>query len=384
MKFLFFEILVLLNLSLSAQLVWCGSIYENTDQSAQTEAFIRNYQPGERAVVTISVAVHIIYQNDDDNISDQRVVDALDALNEDYRAQNDLDIVPDNFANLIADTDIEFCLGQTPNSSSPTVFRRQTTIPNIGTASSNGQRRVFYNDLGGSDPIDPATHLNIYVCDMGGLIGQGIYPDNAGPIEDGVIISFDVFGRGDYLDPPYDRGRTLTHEVGHYLNLRHPWGNNLGDCSEDDLVNDTPNTSKNYLGDCSTTGNSCGSDDMPTNFMYYTDDACMANFTPDQKLRMLATLGGPRAGLPDGGSCMPTSVASPILPDDLKIFPNPVRGTLFIESQELIEEIRIFDASGRLIYSGTERQIATHEWGRGVFLLEIRRKDLRLSKMIVQ
>ena len=358
-----------------AQADRCGSVWQSTERTEANEQFIerwsRNYSPSAtpRAVRTIPVVVHVVYRNLVDNIPDDRIFDAIDALNADFRATTDVSVVPAQFSDLIADTEIEFCLAGLDDTGQLAILRRQTTIPGIGTATQNGQARIFYTDLGGSDPIEPAQYLNLYVAEMSGTIGRGIFPDQAGPIEDGVILSFDVFGSGDYLDPPYNQGRTLTHEVGHYLNLRHVWGNDLNDCAEDDLVNDTPNTGANYLGDCVTTGASCGSADMPTNFMYYTDDACMANFTPDQKVRMLATLAGPRAGLGEG--CLPVSTHE-TKQVEIQISPNPATDQIQLTVTEPILSVRIGDAQGRWRKVEAQRVIDVSDLPKGIYWLEVR------------
>ena len=361
---------------------------EQAARIARTEAFTErwtaNDRPAQRAVISIPVVVHVVYQDEADNIPDSRIYDALDALNADFRATIDLSIVPAEFTSLIADTEIEFCLATTPNANQPAIMKIQTDVVNIGVASTNGQRRIFYSELGGSTPADVSQYLNLYVCDMGGIIGQGIFPDNAEGQEDGVLINFDVFGNGDYLDPPYDRGRTLTHEVGHYLNLRHLWGNSLSDCSEDDLVNDTPNSGKNYLGDCVATGNSCGSNDMPTNFMYYTDDACMANFTPGQKLRMMATLAGPRADL-GNADCVAVATQEPQWAASVRVFPNPVRERLFVELPiGHSATLRLRNALGQSVRTGISGAgMPTTELPSGLYFLEIRIQEETLIKRVV-
>ncbi len=131
-------------------------------------------------------------------------------------------------------------------------------------------------------------------------LGFGQFPGGS-PNTDGVVMGAQYFGSSDkgtgfYLSAPYDKGRTTTHEVGHYLNLRHIWGD--GPCGFDDLVADTP-ASNGPSGGCSTQKTSCNSKDMVENYMDYSDDACMSLFTRGQKERMRAVLenGGPRSGL---------------------------------------------------------------------------------------
>ena len=390
-RWFLFSLLLFSTFWLGAQ--HCGSdlltnTQEQQERIARTEAFTARWiadRPAiAREVLSIPVVVHVVYQDEDDNIPESYIYDAIEALNADFRALNDLSIVPDEFSDLIADTEIEFCIAATPNANQPAIMKTQTDVTNIGVASTNGQRRIFYSELGGSTPADVSQYLNLYVCDMGGIIGQGIYPDNAEGQEDGVLINFSVFGRGDYLDPPYDLGRTLTHEVGHYLNLRHIWGSSISDCSEDDLVNDTPNSGKNYLGDCVASGNSCGSNDMPTNFMYYTDDACMANFTPGQKLRMMATLAGPRAGL-GNADCVAVATQEPQWAASVRVFPNPVRERLFVELPiGHSATLRLRNALGQSVRTGISGAgMPTTELPSGLYFLEIRIQEETLIKRVV-
>jgi len=110
-------------------------------------------------------------------------------------------------------------------------------------------------------------------------------PPTTPAARDGVVVGYQFFGTGGTAQYPYNRGRTATHEVGHYFGLRHIWGDDenspAGICSEDDGIDDTPLQGRQY-GDCPNSGSSCGSPDMYMNFMDYVNDACMFMFTEDQ------------------------------------------------------------------------------------------------------
>ncbi|MEL6847205.1 MAG: M43 family zinc metalloprotease, partial [Bacteroidota bacterium] len=128
-----------------------------------------------------------------------------------------------------------------------------------------------------------------------GILGYSQFP--GGPAEtDGVVISYKFFGTTGVVKRPFHLGRTTTHEVGHWLNLRHIWGD--GPCGVDDLVDDTPGADGPNHG-CAFGHSSCGSVNMTQNFMDYTDDACMNLFTKGQANRMRALFapGGPRRSL---------------------------------------------------------------------------------------
>jgi hypothetical protein len=158
---------------------------------------------------------------------------------------------------------------------------------------------------GGDDAIDPAHKLNIWVCNLGqNLLGYAQFP--GGPsATDGVVILYSAFGSrskypgGTYISK-YDLGRTATHEIGHWMNLRHIWGDDGGSCSGSDMVDDTPNQGSENYGCPSFPHVSCSnSGDMSMNYMDYTDDACMFMFSKGQQSRALAVFaaGGPRAAL---------------------------------------------------------------------------------------
>jgi hypothetical protein len=332
---------------------------EFVEQRAQAEAEMEAWLQANsqalqnRTLITIPVVVHVVYQTAPQNISQEQILSQLEVLNADYRAQNDnLDIVPSIFQNLIADMEIEFCLATSdPEGKFTTgITRTQTTKDDIGLSSD-----VHYASEGGAGGWDPERYLNIWVADMGeNVVGRASFPGAGPAAEDGVVIDPRYFGTtglaaGSF---PYNEGRTVVHEIGHYFNLYHPWGTNTPTCDADDEVADTPLTSNNYLGECpQSLQASCGSLDMYTNFMYYTDDACLAQFTPGQKLRVLACLNGPRAGLLESMGCQPSDTApEPLQSLVLSIQPNPSSGPVVFACQGpegATCRIMVFDTLGR-------------------------------------
>jgi hypothetical protein len=139
------------------------------------------------------------------------------------------------------------------------------------------------------------------------ILGYATFPGTATSTTDGVVIDFRYFGTTGTATAPFNRGRTATHEVGHWLNLRHIWGD--ANCGSD-LVNDTPthNTSNvgcpSYPHYSTCTGSPI---EMTMNYMDYTDDACMYMFSAGQKTRAQALFatGGLRAGLLTSNGCTP-------------------------------------------------------------------------------
>ncbi|MCB9285066.1 MAG: T9SS type A sorting domain-containing protein [Lewinellaceae bacterium] len=340
-----------------------------------------------RTLITIPVVVHVVYKDEPQNISQEQIESQLEVLNADYRAANsNLDIVPPIFQNLIADVGIEFCLAaQDPEGKFTTGITRQATAKdNIGIDTD-----VHYTDKGGADAWDPLHYLNIWVADMGdNIVGRATFPGEAPLAEDGVVIDPRYFGTTGLAagSDPYHLGRTTVHEIGHYLNLLHPWGSALPDCAGDDGVLDTPQTDEDYLLECPTTLQaSCGSLDMYTNFMYYTNDACLAQFTPGQKVRILATLAGPRLGLTLSAGCLPSAVGAKAVPEfSLSIRPNPSAGQVVFEllgKEGQDGRLQIFDSVGKVLY---EEKISTGQvrslkvpaqWADGVYGVRVQTEN---------
>jgi hypothetical protein len=280
-------------------------------RQALTEARINRYIEQEKQafkgrtappVYTIPVVVHIIYRTNAQNLSNQRVYEQLQVLNEDYRRTNsDAGNVPSDFAGIVADTEIEFCLATKDPSNNATtgITRTQTTVTNIGGGSS-----YYSTAAGGINIWDPTKYLNIWVCELGGgVLGYTYTPGGAPNGADGVVIGYQYFGKTG-ASAPYNGGRTTTHEVGHWLNLQHVWGAGNGGCNQDDGVSDTPLQDQSNGGCPSHPSASCGSSDMFMNYMDYVNDNCMNSFTVGQKTRMRAAIDIARPGLLTSQACV--------------------------------------------------------------------------------
>ncbi|MGH1339843.1 MAG: M43 family zinc metalloprotease [Aureispira sp.] len=244
-----------------------------------------------RAVREIPVYVHVIYRTNQENISQAQIESQIDQLNADFAASNSDYNPPADFAGVAAgNTDIVFKL--------ISVSRKSSSRTSWGT---NDDMKNA--SQGGVPAVTPSTHLNMWVCNIGGgILGYAQFPGAGAASTDGVVMSPQYFGSnnygsGYYLSAPFDRGRTTTHEVGHYLNLRHIWGD--GGCNRDDGVSDTPIAGRSNGGCPSATQNTCagGQRDMHMNYMDYTDDACMYMFSAGQKSRMLTCLATTRSSL---------------------------------------------------------------------------------------
>jgi len=222
--------------------------------------------PDDLGVINIPVNIHVVYSNSQQNVSDNQINAQMTVLNDDFRASNnDINQVPSAFSGLVADSEINFTLANT--------FRYSNAT---SAWSTNDAVKAAY------PPVSPSTHLNIWVCNIsGGILGYAQFP--GGPsATDGVVVLYSSLPGGSAA--PYNAGRTLTHEVGHYLNLRHIWGD--GRCNRDDFVTDTPSSDGANYGCPSYPTVNCRTTDMTMNYMDYVDDSCMYMFSDGQKSRM--------------------------------------------------------------------------------------------------
>jgi hypothetical protein len=252
-------------------------------------------------VARIATVVHVLHRTAAENISEAQVRSQLEVLNDDFRARNaDIAAVPAAFAETAGDALVEFALatedpqGKATNGITRTRTRQVAFDGEIGAL--DEQIKVESGAL--AWPAD--RYLNVWVCTLaGGLLGYAQFP--GGPAErDGVVILNTAFGATGTVEEPFHAGRPATHEVGHWLNLLHIWGDDDLGCRGSDSVADTPNQAGSNVGCPAFPRVSCRNGphgDMFMNFMDYTDDECMGLFTRGQVARMHATLAGPRASI---------------------------------------------------------------------------------------
>ncbi|HEX7280255.1 MAG TPA: zinc metalloprotease [Solirubrobacterales bacterium] len=250
-----------------------------------------------RKLIKIPVVVHVIHRTDREDISDAQVKSQIAVLNKDFRAKNaDKSKVPSAWKSLVADANIEFVLAdKDPKGKKTTgITRTATSVESFGA-----NDEVKSKKSGGVDAWPADRYLNVWVCNLGqGLLGYAQFP--GGPAKtDGVVILYTAFGTKGAVKAPFNKGRTATHEIGHYLGLRHIWGDR-NDCSGNDFVADTPPARQANMGKPKfprITCNNGPNGDMFMNYMDYVDDDTMYMFTEGQVARMNATLAGPRRKL---------------------------------------------------------------------------------------
>jgi hypothetical protein len=281
-----------------------------------------------RSPVTIPVVIHLLWHREEDHLGDAQLRSQVDVLNEDFRGRNpDREALPAPFRPLAGDALVEFALARRDPAGRATegITRTHTRIADFpwdGSVEATARLDALVKTGPDGAPAWPREdYLNLWVCPLGGgLLGYAQFPGGA-PETDGVVIRSSAFGRTGALSADYDLGRTCVHEVGHWLDLLHVWGDDGGSCTGTDRIADTPNQGGPNVGRPSFPSVSCGNGpdgDLFMNYMDYVDDAAMNLFTRDQVERMQACLDGPRASLarspalrpPEPGAAQPMATAS--------------------------------------------------------------------------
>ena len=214
---------------------------QRIEQHTQTWAPVVAQQraASQNAIITIPVVFHVVYASSAENISDAQIQSQLDVLNDDFRRLN---ADADNTWPQAADTEIEFCLASFDPQGNPSngILRVPTTVSGFGTNDA-----VKSSSSGGSDAWPAGDYLNFWVCNIGGgILGYAQFPGGS-DATDGVVCGYQYTGTIGTATSPFDLGRTATHEVGHWLNLRHIWGD--GACGASDFVDDTPRFRRTQL-----------------------------------------------------------------------------------------------------------------------------------------
>ncbi|MBK6362782.1 MAG: T9SS type A sorting domain-containing protein [Saprospiraceae bacterium] len=335
---------------------------------------IKNSGFSRNDVYIIDVVFHIVWKDSRENLHDSIILNQLAVLNKDYRLLNEnRNEIRSIFKDLQTDAKIEFNLKE---------IIRVKTNANFQLSLSGLPDNVKNASEGGSKAVTPENVLNIWVCNIrpipfiGGQIlgyayppaGLDNWPANANapsPGLDGVVLDFRVVGSNNpnilnVQGMDYDsHGRTCVHEVGHYLGLRHIWGDGGGifggsSCSVDDGMEDTPNQGEQTGFSCNKTRNTCTdvSNDLPDmleNYMDYSDESCQNIFTEDQVSHMRKVLENQRKGLIE--SQVNTSEINNY--SFIKVSPNPGMGefTIHYTSDSRVLLYTVYDISGKLLLS---------------------------------
>lgn len=374
------------------------------ESETNTQQWIATYIGQEKAlsVITIPVVVHVLYNTTDQNISDAQIQTQLEVLNNDFRLLNS-DSLPTShpFWSSTVDTQIEFCLAKQDPSGAATDGITRTHTDSLAFSREGSEKS---SATGGMDNWDPTKYLNIWVADLGysgGTLGYATFPSelDSSPELDGVVITTSAFGTGTTVLAPNHLGRTATHEVGHWLNLSHIWGDDI--CGDDFVADTKAAEEENY--DCPSfplrPNNTCGSDadgEMYMNYMDYVDDECMNMFTLGQGNRMRAAINLERVDLITSIGCTPLTTPTSIVTvdklqaSDISIFPNPGNGTFTINSKNIFAEsininflsligvqLKQFDNIQTLPF-----QMNVNDLPNGAYIIELRAANSTISKEV--
>lgn len=368
--------------------------FENAKVHAQTQ----HKQAGE--IYEIPVVFHIVYASEDQNISDEVIFDQMNILNQDYRRTNpNANETREVFMDRAADAEIQFVLASTDPDGNPTsgITRTLTsTTFEMDLLSGDATVDIVKKDSsGGKDAWNTKDYLNIWVCNIqAGFLGQVFgyaYPpdglsnwpdESAAPDSDleGVVLHYTAIGSnnpeaGEDDFDLNDGGRTATHEIGHYLGLRHIWGDAFFDgCSVDDGIDDTPNAASSANFTCDLEKDTCDEDDEPDmveNFMDYSTDDCLNLFTEGQVAHMRSVIEIYRSGLIDGVSSLSVAEFS----ENLSFYPNPVHRQLTFQNDgEHGYEINVVDILGKIVMdfrlsANSKETVASTQLIAGIYIV---------------
>ncbi len=355
----------------------------------QVEIFKQQSANKTQASYVIPVVIHLIHGGQAvgtfPNISQVQVNSQITVLNQDYSGTGlNVGNVPSAFSTLISNTNVQFCMAtKNPQGSTMTepgidrisYVTKSWSNPTSFTTTTNF--RTFMDGTVKPNTIwDPTKYMNIWICDRSsqtGLLGYATFPAGSTltglsgtgtATTDGFWCWTKSFGNTGTLDPTYNKGRTATHEIGHWLGLRHIWGD--GTCATDYCTDTPPAQSSNFgcpthphkTGTCS--GNTTG--EMTMNFMDYTDDPCMYMFSPDQRTRIQTAManGTHRKLLGTHGLCATTGITDNTLENGISIFPVPAHNTITIKlelnsTQDLM--FTVFNSLGQEVFQKSEKNI---------------------------
>lgn len=342
-------------------------------------------------VIKIPVVVHVLYNASEQKISEEQVRSQIAVMNRDFRKLNTgVDILPDHFKSLAADCYLEFNLATVDPLGRATtgIVWKKTNSSFFGT-----DDKIKFSGSGGDDAWDTQRFLNIWVGKLSpGIVGYASAP-GAAREKDGIVIRYSAFGTIGTATSPYNLGRTAIHELGHWLGLKHIWGDRY--CGDDEVA-DTPPQKGPTSGCPSGVMVSCDNSlpgSMYMNFMDITNDACTNLFTLGQRDRMRALFldGGPRHSIVTQVSQLPTPSSPVDIPVDeplylTRIFPNPSSRHIMVNTNNVTgENFTVRNQLGQVVMQTTIRSNTMHmnigSLRNGLYFVQVGNKE-KAQKLI--
>lgn len=350
-----------------------------------TASGLRDTLPNE--IIVVPVVVHVLYNNEAQNISNDQILSQIAALNADYRRLNEDRInTPTPFAMIAADTKIMFCLSKTdPNGRNTSGVVRKFTQEQFWLSDD----QMKFSAKGGDDAWDSKRYLNIWVCNLFNRnLGYSVLPGGP-PEKDGVVIQYNVFGTTGDLNSEFAKGRTATHEIGHWLGLKHLWGD--ASCGDDGIADTPPQQSNNSYCPSFPRTSSCSINpfgDMFMDYMDFTDDECMNMFTVGQRNEMRGqfAIGNARNSNLNSAACDSVLTEAGPVPGDsvanelkVTIYPNPFTSQVTINSANAADiigrKIKLYDVTGKIYVSQVVQSQTTviplYQIPAGIYFLKI-------------
>lgn len=386
MKHFFLTLILAISLTqLSAQLEKCGTMVNRSEKlNSGKEAQLRYFDAEQQATqwrqnqsgmktqntITIPVVFHCVYKTTTGvtNIPDSVFQRQIDVMNETYGLTNsNFSSTRSIFDTLATNTGIQFCLAAFDPQGNPSngIVRYQNSQNWLSSITNDAIKTTY-------PPWDPSKYLNVWTCDMSLLgipivLGYATFPGEPAAT-DGIVLQSEFVGFQNN-GTSNNLGRTMVHEVGHYLGLRHIWGDGQQSsvpCDSTDYVDDTPHAADASQTDCDTTKNSCSTEnvfwsqlgidppDMVENYMDYSTDGCMTMFTKGQSERMWSFLSTIRSDfLSNSVSCASIGINehNPAFADYVYVFPNPASDRLQVNLTNASAdnlEVTVYNSLGQI------------------------------------
>ncbi|CAG0994398.1 MAG: T9SS type A sorting domain-containing protein [Bacteroidetes bacterium] len=406
MKYIILLFFFIYSITSSYTQVICGTEHFITSEKgkdfySQLNEYILKEFPSvknNKTTTIIPLVFHIVYSTPQQNVHDSVIYRQLDILNNDFQRKNaDTSNTPSAFKSVSGALDVEFCLAkQTPNGQSTTgILRVQTATTSFASPVNYGvPDPIKRTNMGGSDSWDTEKYINIWICNLTGSTAYTAPKGNFLPGDDGIVCHYNHIGLTNGY--PYNKGRSIVHEMGHYFGLKHIWGDDNGTCAGTDFINDTPNQA-NYSTNCPSfplvdvcSPNSPGV--MYMNYMDYSEDACRNMFTQGQVNYMIASMNFTIPNIHNPTACsFPSKISEKHFSHSISFYPNPFSDNLLVTFSAPMQNgtLQIKDLNGKTVFllqhiTANSEKINTSFLSEGIYFLEIFDENFYSIKKLIK